>query len=128
MISFENAGDGEGKLLMDYTEPRKLKVKSIKNVGDGKKIIKESKGVSHVPVKTIKGSADGSSVTTGIEIDDGTETLTVKPKGASGDLVITLKGVEVARITSVDGMTSIINGTVEICSCGDSSSSSSSIP
>lgn len=129
MISFENAGDGEGKLLMDYTEPRKLKVKSIKNVGDGKKIIKESKGVSHVPVKTIKGSADGSSVTTGIEIDDGTETLTVKPKGGSGEIIFTdCDGAEVGRIKAVDGMVEVISGSVRVGRCDGSSSSSSSIP
>lgn len=130
MVSFENVGDGEGKLLKNYTEPRRLNVKSIKNVGNGKKLIKSSAGKDHVPVKSIKGNADESaSALSGIEITDDEEVLTAKPKGASGELIFTdCDGQEVGRIKAVNGMVEEISGAVRVGKCDGSSSSNSSIP
>jgi len=122
-VGFENVGDGEGKLLKSTLLPHTLQVKSIKNVGDGVKLIQPSKDKDSVGVRSIKSGYGGQATIT--EVGD---TVTVDGNGKSGSLTIfNCEGAQVALLEWSDGYITTQGAQAIRAGC-QSSSSDSSIP
>ena len=122
-VGFENVGDGEGKLLKSTLLPHTLQVKSIKNVGNGVKLVQPSKDKDYVGVRSIKSGYGGQATIT--EVGD---SITVDGNGKNGSLTIfNCEGAQVAVIEWVDGYITTQGAQAIRAGC-QSSSSDSSIP
>lgn len=99
-VTLENVGDGEGKLIKDTRiRPVVFRVKSIKNVGDGAKIVKPSSGLDVVPVKSLKLAYESELR---IEQDDD-HVMFGGNKNASA-IIFTRNGAEIGRADFRDGL------------------------
>lgn len=132
-MSFKNIGEGEGLVLSRYTEkPRKLEVKSLKNIGAGKPIIKppkEGETLDYIQVRTIKERDEDPQVKVELKKPETDEELTIRGNDCDSQLVfIDCDGKELGSIKFVDGLNTTKDTlTIKVGKCG-SSSSNDSIP